>query len=74
MAGNCIPVIPRPNAGNIAMHSRLIPEVHYIEIKSDFSDVDVKIQYYKDHPEEARNFSEASKEWIRQFSDEKREL
>lgn len=73
MASNCIPVMPRPTVETWLMHSRLIPGVHYIEIEPDFSDVDVKIKYYKDHPEEAKKISEASKEWIKQFNDKKRE-
>ncbi|MDE5790939.1 MAG: lipopolysaccharide biosynthesis protein [Muribaculaceae bacterium] len=73
MASNCIPVMPRPTVESWLMHSRLIPGVHYIEIKPDFSDVDKQIEYYASHPEEAKKISEASKNWIRQFEDEKRE-
>lgn len=73
MASNCIPVMPRPTVETWLMHSRLVPGEHYIEIKSDFSDVANQLEYYISHPEEAKKISEASKEWIRQFGDEKRE-
>lgn len=73
MASNCIPVMPRPTVETWLMHSRLIPGVHYIEISPDFSDVGDKISYYAAHPEEAKRISDASKRWIEQFLDEKRE-
>lgn len=73
MASNSIPVMPKPTVESWLMHSRLIPGVHYIEIQPDFSDVGEKIEYYKEHPEEAKRIAEASKEWIRQFADNKRE-
>lgn len=55
------------------MHSKLIPGVHYIEIADDFSDVEEKIEYYNARPEEAEKISKASKEWVAQFNDKKRE-
>ncbi len=55
------------------MHSRLVPGVHFIEIKPDFSDVGEKIKHYTDHPDEAAAISRASKEWAAQFLDRRRE-
>lgn len=73
MASGCIPVMPRPTAETWLMHSQMVPEVHYIEIKSDFTDVEEKLRYYNDHPEEAMRIAKASQEWLRQFDDPKRE-
>ncbi|MDE7159610.1 MAG: lipopolysaccharide biosynthesis protein [Muribaculaceae bacterium] len=72
-SSNCIPVMPRPTKESWLMHGAMIPGKHYIEIRPDFSDVKEKIAYYNAHPEEARAISEASKEWMRQFSDPRRE-
>ena len=73
MASNCIPVMPRPTTEGWLMHGALIPGIHYIEIADDFSDAEEQIAYYNSHPDEAKQISEASKEWARQFEDKKRE-
>lgn len=73
-ASNCIPVMTRPTVESWLMHGAMIPGVHYIEVKEDFSDVAEKIIWYNSHPEEARRISETSKEWINQFKDNKREM
>lgn len=70
---NCVPVMARPTVENWLMHGAMQPGVHYIEIKSDFSDAAEKIDYYNAHPEEAKKISEASKEWMSQFNDKRRE-
>ena len=73
MASNCVPVMPKPTVESWLMESRMIPGVHYIEIASDFSDVDQKMEYYRAHPEEAEKISRESKKWVRQFLNKKRE-
>lgn len=72
-ASNCVPVMCRPTVESWFMHGRMVPGIHYIEVKSDFSDIRQKIEYYNSHPKEAEAIAEASKEWARQFDDEKRE-
>ena len=73
MASNCVPVMTRPTAESWLMHSRMIPGVHYIEIKPDFSDVEDKLNHYITHPEEAEAISRSSREWAAQFDNRKRE-
>lgn len=70
---NCVPVMTRPTVESWLMHGAMLPGVHYIEIKPDFSDTAEKIAYYNAHPEEAQSISEASKQWLRQFADPSRE-
>lgn len=74
MASNCVPVMTAPTAEHWLMHSRLQPGVHYVEINSDFSDLDKKLRYYITHVDEAELISEESKKWYAQFSDNRREL
>ena len=73
MASNCVPVMPKPTVEGWLMHSRLIPDIHYIEIEPDFSDVGEKIEYYVNHPAEAEKIAMESKKWAQQFHDSKRE-
>lgn len=72
-ASNCIPVMTKPTVEGWLMHGAMTPGLDYIEIKDDFSDVEEKIEWYNQHPEEALKIAEASKEWAAQFSDTKRE-
>lgn len=74
MASGCVPVMPKPTVEGWLMHSRLIPGVHYIEIKPDFTDVGEKIEYYIKHPEKAKKISMESRKFAEQFKDKKREL
>lgn len=73
MASGCVPVMTRPKVENWLMQSRLEPGKHYIEIADDFSDAEEKIQYYIDHPEEAKAIAGESRKWARQFFNEERE-
>ncbi|MDE5842662.1 MAG: glycosyltransferase [Muribaculaceae bacterium] len=70
---NCVPVMTRPTVENWLMHGAMIPGVHYIEIANDFSDAAEKIDYYNRHPEEARKIADASRAWMQQFADPRRE-
>lgn len=74
MSSGCVPVMPKPTVEGWLMHSKLIPGVHYIEIKPDFSDVGDKIAYYASHQEEAKKIAMESKKFADQFRDKKREL
>jgi RNase adaptor protein for sRNA GlmZ degradation len=55
------------------MEGRLIPNYHYIEVKEDFSDLEERLQYYIDHPEEAEAIIQHAHEYIDQFRDKERE-
>ncbi len=72
-ASDCIPVMTRPTVESWLMHGAMIPGIHYIEIADDFSDAAEKIAYYNANPAEAEKIARASKEWVSQFSDTRRE-
>ena len=44
-----------------------------IEIKPDFSDIEEKLRYYIDHPDEAQRIIDHAHEYIDQFRDQQRE-
>lgn len=73
MSSNSVAVMPRPTCETWFMEGRLIPNVHYIEIKPDFSDVDSVLEYYIEHPEEAERISKNANEYVRQFMNADRE-
>jgi hypothetical protein len=49
------------------MEGLLQPGVHYVEIADDFSDVEQKIDYYENHPDEAEQIIRNANAYTRQF-------
>lgn len=45
----------------------LIPGIHYVEIKSDFTDIEEKFNYYINHPEEAKKIIKNAQAYVAQF-------
>lgn len=73
MSSNSIAVMPRPKYETWFMEGKLIPNYHYIEIKSDYSDLPERLRYYMDHEDEALEIINHAHEYVSQFFDEKRE-
>lgn len=73
MSSQSVAVMPRPTCETWFMEGTLIPNYHYIEIKPDFSDLDERLRYYMQHPEEAEAIIEHAHEYVEQFKDKERE-
>lgn len=73
MSSNSIAVMPRPTCETWFMEGRLIPGYHYIEIRSDFSDLEEKMNYYTSRPDEAKKIISHAHEYCEQFKDAARE-
>lgn len=73
MSSNSLAVMPKPVYETWYMEGRLIPNYHYVEIKSDYSDLEERLQYYIDHPDEAEAIIRHAHEWQEQFFDRRRE-
>jgi hypothetical protein len=55
------------------MEGTLKPDVHYIEVKDDFSDAEEKISYYSKNETEALKIIENAHNHVEQFKDIKKE-
>lgn len=73
MSTNSVAVMPRPTYETWFMEGRLIPDYHYIEIKSDYSDLEERLRYYIEYPEKAEAIIAHAHEYIAQFLDLSRE-
>jgi len=73
MSSNSIAVTPRLTQETWFMEGKLIPNYHFIEIKEDFSDLEERMNYYINHPEEAEQIIRHAHEYVNQFRDKKRE-
>lgn len=73
MYSNSIAVMPKPKCETWFMEGKLVAGVHYIEIASDFSDLEDKLQYYINNPHEAIQISRNANKYVEQFWDKRRE-
>ena len=73
MSSNSIAVTPRLTCETWFMEGTLRPNYHYIEVKEDFSDLEERLQYYIDHPEEAEAIIRHAHTFVDQFRDKERE-
>lgn len=73
MSSNSLAVMPEPSYETWFMEGKLIPNYHYVKIKHDFSDVEERMQYYIEHPEEALEIIKHANEYTKQFQNKKRE-
>lgn len=73
MSSNSIAVMTRPTCETWFMEGKLIPDYHYIEIKDDLSDLEEKLTYYINHPQEAEEIVRHAHEYVAQFFDAERE-
>lgn len=73
MSSNSIAVTPRHTVETWFMEGTLIPNYHYIEVKDDFSDLEERLTYYINHPDEAEAIIQHAHEYVDQFRDLERE-
>lgn len=73
MSSNSIAVMPRPKYETWFMEGRLIPNVHYILINDDYSDLEERLQYYITHTDEAQTIIDHANEYVKQFMDQRKE-
>lgn len=73
MSSNSLAVMPRPTYETWFMEGSLRPNYHYVEIRPDYSDLEERMQYYIDHPDEAEAILAHAHEYVAQFRNRKRE-
>lgn len=73
MSSNSIAVMPKPKYETWFMEGRLKADYHYIEIKSDFSNLNEKINFYLNRPLEAKKIIKAANEYVDKFKDKELE-
>lgn len=73
MSSNSLAVMPLPKYETWFMEGTLIPNYHYVLIKDDYSDLEERMNYYIEHPDEAQKIIENAHQYIKQFKNRKRE-
>lgn len=72
-SSDSLPVMPKPTRETWFQEGLLQPDIHYIEIRPDYSDVEEKIRYFAERPDLCAKMNEAEHEWVRRFADPTRE-
>lgn len=73
MSSNSIAVMPEPTYETWFMEGKLVPNVHYILIKDDYSDLEEKLNYYIKNESEAEQIIANANDYVSQFLDKERE-
>lgn len=69
MSSNSLCFMPKCKYETWFMEGKLVPGEHYVELASDYRDVEEKLTYYTNHPKEAEAIIENANKWVRQFMD-----
>lgn len=67
MSSNSIAVMPKPTVETWFMEGELIGGVHYIEIKPDYSDLEERLNYYINNPEECEKIIKNAHQHCKKF-------
>ncbi len=73
MSSNSIAVMPKPKFETWFMEGLLEPDVHYIALNDDYSNVEEKLNYFLQHPEKAQQIIENAHRFVDQFKNKQRE-
>lgn len=71
---NSVVIMPKPTVCSWIMEDKLISGTHYIEIKSDYSDLEEKYKWCLNNLEECKKIAENGKKYIEQFLNQENEI
>lgn len=73
MSSNSIAVMPKPTIETWFMEGTLIADYHYIEIASDYSNLEEKLNFYLKNPQKCLEIIQNANEYCAQFWDKNTE-
>jgi len=73
LSSNSLCFMPTPKFETWFMEGKLVPNVHYVHIKEDYSDMLEKMDYYANNEEAALKIIKNANDWVAQFKDKKLE-
>jgi hypothetical protein len=73
MSSNSLLFMAKPKYETWFMEGRLVPGLHYVMLKDDYSDLEEKVEYYIRNPEEAEYIVRNANLYVSQFKDQNAE-
>ena len=73
LSSNSLCFMPTPKFETWFMEGKLIPNVHYVHLKDDYSDMLEKMDYYSKNEEQALTIIKNGQAWVSRFQNEKLE-
>jgi hypothetical protein len=70
---NSLVMMPKPKVCSWLMETTLIPDVHYILLKNDFSNLENKLKWCNNHPNKCKQIIKNANKFMDQFSNKKQE-
>lgn len=70
MSSNSLCLMPKPRYETWFMEGKLLPNVHYVEVKNDFSDLEEKMAYFIQNPEHAIPIIKNAQKHVRRFQND----
>ena len=70
---NSVVIMSKPTMCSWSMQDKLIPGIHYVEVKSDHSDLEEKYEWCLNNLEECKKIAENGKKYIEQFLNKEKE-
>jgi hypothetical protein len=74
MSSGSAVVMPRPTKETWFCEGQLEPNRHFIEIRSDYADIDEKLSYFLDHPLETAEIVQEANQYCEPFRDLNRQF
>jgi len=71
---NSVVIMPKPTICSWIMEDKLVSGTHYIEIKSDYSDLEEKYKWCLNNLEKCKIIAENGKKYIEQFLNQENEI
>ena len=73
LASNSLVFMAKPTKISWLIEDRLIPNVHYIQLKDDFSDLEEKLEWCEQNPIKCQEIVNNSTQYMSQFYEDERE-
>lgn len=73
LMSNSVVLMAKPIYNSWLMEEKLIPNFHYVELKDDLSDLEEKINWCDENPDQCKDIINNAHEYMKQFFDEEAE-
>jgi hypothetical protein len=70
---NATVLMAAPRMESWALETALVPGVHYVRVKDDYSDLEDRLRWCRENPAKAKRIAAQGRAYIRPFLDERRE-